>query len=180
MEYNDEEWRPVKNYEGFYEVSSFGRIRGLDRYVLEEKGTTRFVKGKILKPWNDSGDRYLMIMLCKNGEHEKRLMHRLVAEAFIPNPNGLPEVDHIDHDTKNNNVTNLRWVTHRENLHHSYETMSPVRNYRACTLVFPDGSTMDFDTVTNMRRYRDEHNLPFGRFAIDYYGKSGGYTLIKH
>ena len=152
----------------------------MDRWVTNKVGKLQFVKGRILKPWTDSRKCYLEITLCNSGVEKKFLMHRLVASAFIPNPQNLPEVDHIDNNPQNNAVDNLRWVTHIENLHRSYNTMSPIRNRRSCTLIFPDGKTMDFETVTEMRRYRDEHNLPFGGYAINYYGHSGGYKLVKH
>lgn len=173
-------WKDIEGYEGFYQISNLGNIRSLDRWVVNRAGKRQFIRGRLMKPWADSRNCYLEVTLCKNGKERKCLMHRLVASAFIPNPNNYPEVDHIDHNPKNNSVENLRWVTHKENLHNSYDTMSPVRNYRSCTLIFPDGQTMDFETVTDMRRYRDRYNLPFGGHAINYYGHSGGYELVKH
>lgn len=117
----EEIWKSVKGYESIYEVSSVGRIRSLDR-VIKKKGNRGSVyslklKGKILKP-----------KLTKLGYHEHGLsngvkydishfrLNRLVATAFIPNPNNLPQVHHIDHDKLNNKVDNLKWVTASENI----------------------------------------------------------------
>ena len=95
-----EEWRSVIGYEGLYEVSSCGQIKSLR-------------KGALLTPHKING--YYVIRLCKNGKSKNYKIHRLVAEAFIPNPENKPEVDHIDTNKRNNMVENLRWVTRQEN-----------------------------------------------------------------
>lgn len=101
-----EEWRPVKGYEGLYEVSSRGRVRNLN---YKKKGVYRFKSPQV------SNNGYLTVALFKNGIGKRFSVHRLVAIAFIPNPLNLPEVDHIDTDRNNNCVENLRWVTPSEN-----------------------------------------------------------------
>lgn len=94
-------WKEIKGYEGLYEVSSEGRVKSLGR------------KPGIMKPGLSRG--YLKIGLVKDGIKSMFRIHRLVAGAFIPNPDDKPEVDHIDGDRKNNRVENLRWMTHKEN-----------------------------------------------------------------
>ena len=92
-----EKWEYVKGYTGLYSVSNYGRVQS-------------HLTGKILKPGiNHKG--YLIVQLSNCGEKRNHRVHRLVAEAFIPNPKHLPEVDHIDNDMQNNRVDNLRWVT---------------------------------------------------------------------
>ena len=115
-------WKDIKGYEGIYQVSSEGRVRSLDR--VEDRG--RNIKGKILKP-SISPYGYCAIDLFKNGTKKKNMVHRLVAEAFLPNPDNKPEIDHINTIRTDNTVclnedgsvnydkTNLRWVTHTEN-----------------------------------------------------------------
>ena len=111
-----ETWRPVKGYEGLYEVSDLGRVRSLDRRVsgktVHKDG--QFKSGKILKPYVNSLG-YSRITLSKEGSTERFQLHRLVAEAFIPNREGLPCVSHEDDDPSNNRASNLRWCTYSYN-----------------------------------------------------------------
>ena len=112
----NEIWKPVVGYEGLYEVSNFGNVRSLAREVCYRKnGKTiiRHVESRVLKPGNRHG--YKGVGLCKNGKQKCKQVHRLVAEAFIDNPNSKQEVNHIDENTSNNHVNNLEWVTHIEN-----------------------------------------------------------------
>lgn len=107
-------WKDVPGYEGLYQVSNLGRVKSLSRYVNGRKPLVKPLKERILKFWNNRG--YLCVRLCPNPKVRKCIgIHRLVAFAFIPNPNDYPEIDHIDGNPSNNNVENLRWVTHRQN-----------------------------------------------------------------
>lgn len=110
-----EEWRDVVGYEGFYQVSSHGRVRSVDRIIHNVgHGYSRKYKGRIKSPsLNTKG--YPKVLLSKNGVDNTHKIHRLVAQAFIPNPNRLPQVDHIDGIKTNNHVSNLEWVTNQEN-----------------------------------------------------------------
>lgn len=109
----NEIWKPIKNYEELYEVSSLGRVRSLDRETIDSMGRKQYFKGKVLKPQYDRYG-YLYVPLNKSGK-KKFKVHRLVAEAFIPNPDNKPCVDHINTNKEDNSVENLRWVTEKEN-----------------------------------------------------------------
>lgn len=98
-------WKDIKEYEGLYQVSNFGRIKSLPR-----KGTY----ARILKP-STNKDGYLQVHLCKNGKLKTFLVHRLVAEAFLDNPNNLPQVNHKDENPQNNNVENLEFCSAKYN-----------------------------------------------------------------
>jgi len=98
---------------GIIEVSTFGRVRTLDRVVPRGK-YTQFVKGLILKQY-DNGNGYLHVVLSMNGKTVTKKVHRLVAETFISNPDNLPEVNHKDCNRANNNVENLEWCTRSYN-----------------------------------------------------------------
>ena len=107
-----EEWRAVPGYEGLYEVSSYGRVKSIDRYVKSK--SYRLHKGKVLSPGKDRNG-YLFVVLSYNGKHKGITVHRLVAESFIPNPDNLPQVNHKDEDKTNNNVDNLEWCDAKYN-----------------------------------------------------------------
>lgn len=114
-----EEWKSVNGWEDYYEVSNTGKVRSKERIiedVLSKGGVRRRVfKSKELKgqPVCDKG--HLSVGLYRNGRGHKPLVHRLVAEHFIPNPEDKPIIDHIDGDPTNNHVDNLRWATYHEN-----------------------------------------------------------------
>lgn len=103
-----EEWRDIIGYEGKYQISNFGRVKSFKRYK----------EGKILRAKNNK--EYLSIGLSngKDGKQKYYLIHRLVAEAFIPNPNNYPIINHIDENKKNNKATNLEWCTHKYNINY--------------------------------------------------------------
>ena len=117
-------WRPVIGYEGLYEVSNYGRVKSLNYRGTGKEG---LMNGKIDK------NGYKMVILHKNGKRKSFLVHRLVAIAFIPNPNNLPEVNHIIDDFEHrsdNRVENLEWCTREYNLNYgSYnEKMSKTKS----------------------------------------------------
>lgn len=105
----EEEWRDVVGYEGLYQVSNYGEVKSL----ANDKGK----KEKILKPSID-GKGYKCVILCMNGTRKVCKIHRLVAIAFIPNPNNYPIVNHKDENKINNNVNNLEWCTNKYNLNY--------------------------------------------------------------
>ena len=110
-----EEWKPIPGFPD-YEVSNKGNVRSLDRYRPYAHGRLRLVKGAVLKPYiNAKRGGYAYVSLCHKSKHHERKVHRLVAEAFIPNPEKKPCVNHIDCDPTNNSAGNLEWVTCKEN-----------------------------------------------------------------
>lgn len=116
-----EQWKPIKDYEGIYEVSSWGRVRSLDRLVTKtEKGTayTIMQKGRMLM-LGKNNNGYLCSHLYKDGKRHAVEVHRLVASAFIPNPLNLEQVNHKDLDKTNNHVENLEWLSRADNNRHA-------------------------------------------------------------
>lgn len=94
--------KDIKNYEGLYAVTEDGQVWGYKRK-------------RFLSPTADK-DGYLRVSLSKDSQSKTYKIHRLVAEAYLPNPNNLPEVHHIDTNRTNNNISNLQWVSKEENL----------------------------------------------------------------
>ena len=110
-----EEWRAVPGYEGLYEVSNMGRVRSLDRVIVNKDGVSRRYSGFLLSTYLNRFGRVL-VSLWKNNRIQRLSVHRLVANAFIPNPDNLPEVNHKDENPQNNRVDNLEWCTKMYNL----------------------------------------------------------------
>lgn len=109
-------WKDIKNYEGLYQISNYGRVKSLERKIYKGHGE-RTAKEHILKP-SKVGNGYLHVNLWKNNKQTSYLVHRLVAEAFIPNPKGFSEINHKDETQTNNYVDNLEWCTREYNLNY--------------------------------------------------------------
>lgn len=113
-------WKDITGYEGLYQVSSLGRVRALPRQGFTKYGKRNHIH--YLKPdvnYHNKGEYrvgYHRVTLCKDGIYKRYMVHRLVAQAFIPNPDNKPYINHIDCDGTHNWVENLEWVTHSENM----------------------------------------------------------------
>lgn len=114
MNNESEIWKPVVGYEGLYEVSNLGRIKSLSRLTSCHGYFTKSWPEKILHP-TIQNNGYMSLPLYKHGVMKRYSVHRLVAMAFIENPNDYSCVDHIDTDKTNNRVDNLRWCNHKSN-----------------------------------------------------------------
>ena len=107
-------WKDIAGYEGLYQISNIGMIKSLCNG-----------KERILKAGNN-GLGYMFVYLCNDGKKKMYYIHRLLAEAFIPNPDNLPTVDHIDRNRTNNTVENLRWATQKEQIANSNRTNQKI------------------------------------------------------
>ena len=131
-----EEWKDIKGYEGLYQVSNLGRVRSLPivtkaiQQNTTRKGVTMVIDvpqvklGRLLKLNNvgiECSDGYMKgVTLSKFGYSKRVFVHRLVAEAFIPNPNNLQEVNHKNRDRSDNTVNNLEWISPEDNKNHAH------------------------------------------------------------
>lgn len=134
-----EEWKWIEGYEGQYQISNKGRVKSFKKK-----------EPKILTPKKDGRGYYLMICLRKNGKDKYCLIHRLVAQAFIPNPKNKEQVNHIDGNKKNNCVENLEWNTPTENINHALDNglMSTRRPVLQVDLI--DGKIInEFKSITD-------------------------------
>jgi hypothetical protein len=109
-------WKQIEGYEGLYEVSNTGLVKSVDRMLRAGKHTSRIYRGNIkaLLTLKRSGHKY--IILYKDNKMKNLYVHRLVAQAFIPNPNNLPNVCHWDNNPSNNSIENLYWGTQKHNI----------------------------------------------------------------
>jgi len=135
MTYLNEEWRDIEGYEGLYQVSNYGRVRS-------------FHRGDSLLLLNTDRYGYPLAGLCKNGKRVSAKVHRLVAKAFIDNPNNSPCVNHKDENPLNNHIDNLEWCTQAYNIEYSL-----AKHYEVLT---PDGFLLD---VFNLTKYSKEMSL---------------------
>lgn len=134
-------WKPIRGYEGYYEVSTDGLVRSVDRFITDRTGKTRLLTGKVMKLSEAStghrgGNGYLVVNLHKNHESDVVPVHRLVAETFIENPSDYPTVNHKDGNKKNNTVGNLEWASYSMNNVHALSTR--LRMPRGCAVIQKD------------------------------------------
>ena len=117
-----EMWKDIQGFEGYFQVSNFGRVKSLQRKKeYSNRKTEEIIKEKLLSIC-DNGRGYKVVYLKVNGKKKPKYVHRLVAEAFIENPNNFKEINHKDFDKSNNIITNLEWVNRKANLTHFKES----------------------------------------------------------
>jgi hypothetical protein len=153
-----EQWKSVVGYEGYYEVSSLGQVRGLDR--LNARGQQR--KGGMKKQTITSMG-YWSVKLHVNSKQKVVKVHRLVAEAFLPNPENKPCVNHINGVKTDNRLENLEWNTYAENSRHASDTglMNPLKGEDT------PASKLTDDTVREMREL-SKKGYSYGKLAKMY------------
>lgn len=115
----NEIWKPIKDFEGLYEISNLGKVKSLCAVRWKREMIRNLAKDK---------DGYLTVNLKKNGKYYCKKVHRLVAEAFIPNPTSMPQVNHIDEDRANNLISNLEWCDAKYNNNFNSK---PTKYYKA-------------------------------------------------
>ena len=116
----DETFKPVCGFGGFYQVSNKGTVRSCSNTVVRSNDRPYKVPVKILSSHVSSKDGYARVVLYKRGQKSTHLVHRLVAQSFIPNPLNKGDVNHVDGDKQNNNMNNLEWATRQENINHAF------------------------------------------------------------
>ena len=159
---NTEIWKDIPELP--YEISSLGNVR------RKANAKYKYKRGGYVKPYiNNKG--YLCINLWNEGKCYKRQVHRLIAQAFIPNPNQLNEINHIDGNPKNNSINNLEWCTHQYNMKHSWDT-GLHKNYHACASVKRKNSSSIYHGVHWSEQRKkwcvnvgfNNHHYALGRF----------------
>lgn len=163
----DEVWKPIPGYEGYYEVSNMGRVRSLERRArfvsIHGKECTRRVRGRIVRGTEHCTQHRITVMLSKEGEKERVSVHRLVATAFVENPNGYDEVNHKDENPRNNRADNLEWCTRQYNMNYGtirervYNKMK-----RPLVAINDEGDAIQFSSV------KVAEQVGFVRHKIEY------------
>lgn len=155
----EEIWRPIPGYEGLYEVSNTGQVRSLDKF--DSLGV--FWEGKLLSKLKVRG--YFMVKLRKDGIQKMCSVHRLVAQAFIPNTLDLPQVNHKDEDKTNNNVTNLEWCTAKYNMNYG------TARERTINTKIKKGYVKEENVGLSKKEYKKKWNKEHKCYNSDYYKK---------
>lgn len=155
-------------------------IKDFPGYSITDDGKVisyKYKTPRIMKTWYQKSG-YENIKLCKNNQTYHFLIHRLVAEAFIPNPNNLPEVNHINKNRQDNRAENLEWSDRVDNVYDSYSTMSPIRNFRECILITEDESKIikEFQSIVAAARYASK-NFGCSESGLIRNHKSKGYKI---
>lgn len=173
------QWRAIQGYEGYYEVSDSGLVRSLDRIISVARHGYRRIRGKIMKPTvNNEG--YMVVHLRRDGTTFVAFIHRLVAQAFIPNPYNYPVVNHINGNKQNNEVTNLEWATYTENNIHAL--LNHLRQPRGTMIAMVTGcgyierlfrSSYDAARVTGI-----SHSM-ISRCLLERTRTAGGFHWVK-
>lgn len=178
----EEIWKDIEGYEGKYQVSSFGRVRSLDRMVPTVHNATRMVKGKTLTPWTDRYG-YHHVNLWRDCKMKSQQVHRLVATAFIKNPDGLPEVNHKNEDKTDNRADNLEWCNTRYNINYGNRShkVSQTRISNAMLGLRVEQLTMDgqhvrtFDSIREASRVSGADKSVIVRVCKGRLQSAGGY-----
>ncbi|UUW40520.1 homing endonuclease [Enterococcus phage vB_Efm_LG62] len=163
-------WKDIKGYEGLYQVSNLGRVKRLKgKYISTER---------ILKPTKHTTG-YLRVKLCKNNVRFNKKIHRLVAEAFIPNPENKPQVNHIDEDKTNNIISNLEWMTAKENINHGThnERVSKTMGIPIIAINCITGESKEFHGITECARQLGLQHQHISAVLKGRYKQTGGYTF---
>jgi hypothetical protein len=158
-----EEWRDVRGYEGLYMVSNLGRIKSLERiYYSGKSRKSRKIQPESILKIRSIG-KYLGMCLFKNGRRSTRYVHRVVASAFIPNLDNLPEVNHKNANKHDNAIENLEWCTKEGNLQHARENgLLPGKGAKHPKAIFNN------DDILSIRLLRSTQNLSGCKLAKMY------------
>ena len=147
-----EVWKDILGYEGFYKVSNKGNI-----YSVERRDTLgRKIGGRTLRPTSDTHG-YHQIGLCKNGIEKKELIHKLVAQAFIPNQNNYLEINHKDENKTNNHVENLEWCTREHNNNYGTRNERLSKKVRAVNVETGEVITFNSTQEAGCKGYNQGH-----------------------
>lgn len=155
---DNEIWKDVVGYEGIYEVSNTGRVRSKDGKVTYSKlhGKRKW-KGRILKEKNPTG-RDVRVSLWKDNKERSWLVHQLVAKAFILNPKGFNQINHIDGNPRNNHVNNLEWTNYTLNNNHAFDNDLIGTNKRVVLRNLKSGELLEFRSMSKTDEYLGKYN----------------------
>jgi hypothetical protein len=137
-------WKDVVGYEGIYEISNLGRVKSLERSEWCGRNNSIRVRKEKFLTCGINRRGYRTAHLCKNGKINGHMVHRIVALAFIPNPNNLPHINHIDGNSSNNHIENLEWCDPKHNVNHAYENELTTTSDKTTLIHIETGESFHF------------------------------------
>lgn len=151
-----EVWKDIKGFEGHYAVSSYGRVKSLDR-TIQGKRFKMHIRERVMRQ-HVGRDGYPAIQLFLDRKPFTFKVHRLVAKAFLDNPDNLPEINHIDGNKQNNAVQNLEWCTRGHNIRHAFKTgLIDPKKRRGNRKAVRRSDGVIFDSLTEAARESGTH-----------------------
>lgn len=170
----NEIWKDIEGYEGLYQVSNLGRVQSVDRL----DGSNHRLKGKI-RSTSIRPNGYEKVILSKNSKRKGHSVHRLVAQAFIPNPENKPQVNHIDENQTNNMASNLEWSTAKENANHGTRTerIGKTRSIPIIAINIKTGESQEFYGTAECARQLGLQAPSITNVLKGRHKQTGGYTF---
>ena len=162
-------WKDVVGYENLYEVSNLGNIRSKERYVKytkwKKENQYQLRKSKVIAKIKTKNG-YIRVMLSNNGKHKQELLHRLVAQAFIPNPNNYEQVNHINCNKEDNSCSNLEWCSCKMNMAHAWK--NKIYKGRRVAQIKNGKIINVFDTIIQATRFigKTDYGQNIGKVAL--------------
>lgn len=169
----------LNNYD-VEKINNIGKIiEGFEDYIVTKDGQIFSIKYDRLQKCATyfTSNGYEMIKLCKENKTYAKLVHRLVAQAYIPNPDNKEEVDHKNANVKDNNYKNLRWATRKENMDFSFERTSQTRNFVKCKLLNDNGFEMEFNSKKECCEYAKKLGCSYS--SLMKHERSNGYYIER-
>lgn len=177
MKEKEEVWKDIEGFEGLYQVSNFGRVKSLARYMCP-KGYSQLKTERLLRTHISLDNGYVYVQLTKNSKGFTKKVHRLVAQTFISNLDNLPQVNHIDGNKQNNNVENLEWCTQSQNIQHAYK--NGLGNQIKVIQYDLDGNYInEFNSISEASRETGICLVSIAYCISGKYKKAGGFKWIK-
>ena len=173
----EEVLKPIDGFDGYY-ITNFGRVLCNRRSNFCTDGSMHEIKPKTGK----DPSKYFNVICCNNEQQKTFMIHRLVAQYFVPGYFEGAVVNHIDGNNKNNRADNLEWVTQKTNIHKSYVSsqLGPKRHYDRWQLYSPSNELIGiFDGVNDIKAYIIKHNLNTSGSSLQKYYKSNGYRIER-
>ena len=170
-------WKDITGYEGLYQVSNLGEVKSLERMISNGKGLVK-VKERILTQ-SITNWGYYRVALYKNGVRKYCKVHRLVAEAFIPNPESKEQVNHIDGNKLNNCVDNLEWSTRIENLNHARINGLYGKNYESNYILLKDDNDNIISQYNSKTKLSEIININNGKILKTFDNNNVNYEITN-